>query len=127
MDPNAMPGQNIPMGFLGTVILFFGWFGFNPGSSLAFDGWRTGPCGDRDDQYAAGRSGGLYCMAMALYVDRRAVQKSLTRVCRSTVFWRGSLPSRHRAFVDPWAAVLIGCFAGVIVCLASFALEKGRD
>ncbi|MEZ4559716.1 MAG: hypothetical protein R2854_25300 [Caldilineaceae bacterium] len=35
---NAMPGHNIPMGVLGTVILFFGWFGFNPGSSLAFTG-----------------------------------------------------------------------------------------
>ena len=35
---NAMPGHNIPMGVLGTIILFFGWFGFNPGSSLAFVG-----------------------------------------------------------------------------------------
>ena len=35
---NAMPGHNIPMGVLGTIILFFGWFGFNPGSSLAFMG-----------------------------------------------------------------------------------------
>ena len=37
---NAMPGHNIPMGILGTIILFFGWFGFNPGSSLAFVGRR---------------------------------------------------------------------------------------
>ena len=35
---NAMPGHNIPMGILGTIILFFGWFGFNPGSSLSFVG-----------------------------------------------------------------------------------------
>ena len=35
---NAMPGHDIPMGILGTIILFFGWFGFNPGSSLAFMG-----------------------------------------------------------------------------------------
>src|SRR5262245_12710079 len=31
---NSIPGHNIPMGVLGTIILFFGWFGFNPGSSL---------------------------------------------------------------------------------------------
>ncbi len=31
---NAIPGHNIPMGILGTIILFFGWFGFNPGSAL---------------------------------------------------------------------------------------------
>src|SRR5947209_7702752 len=32
---NAIPGHNVPMVVLGTLILAFGWFGFNPGSSLA--------------------------------------------------------------------------------------------
>ena len=30
----AMPGHNVPMVVLGTFILAFGWFGFNPGSTL---------------------------------------------------------------------------------------------
>ena len=33
--PQAMPGHDIPMVVLGTFILAFGWFGFNPGSTLA--------------------------------------------------------------------------------------------
>src|SRR5439155_3306396 len=33
--PQAMPGHNVPMVVLGTFILAFGWFGFNPGSTLA--------------------------------------------------------------------------------------------
>jgi len=34
-SPNAMPAHNIPMGLFGTIILFFGWIGFNGGSTFA--------------------------------------------------------------------------------------------
>ncbi len=36
--PLAMPGHSIPLGMLGVLLLFFGWFGFNGGSVLALDG-----------------------------------------------------------------------------------------
>ncbi|WP_312634413.1 ammonium transporter [Oscillibacter sp.] len=34
----AIPGHSITLGCLGVFILWFGWFGFNPASSLAIDG-----------------------------------------------------------------------------------------
>ena len=33
--PQAIPGHHMPMVVLGTFILAFGWFGFNPGSTLS--------------------------------------------------------------------------------------------
>ena len=38
MDLPTPPGHNIPMGVLGTIILFFGWFGFNPARRSGFVG-----------------------------------------------------------------------------------------
>ncbi|MEN9266327.1 MAG: hypothetical protein Q6K99_08840, partial [Thermostichales cyanobacterium BF4_bins_65] len=34
-EPRAIPGHNLPMGMLGVFILFFGWIGFNAGSTTA--------------------------------------------------------------------------------------------
>ena len=35
--PNAIPGHNMVFVTLGVMILWFGWFGFNPGSTLSVD------------------------------------------------------------------------------------------
>lgn len=37
-EPRAIPGHNLTVGALGVFILWFGWFGFNPGSQLAAAG-----------------------------------------------------------------------------------------
>jgi Amt family ammonium transporter len=39
--PKAIPGHNLAYGALGVFILWFGWFGFNPGSELAATGGST--------------------------------------------------------------------------------------
>lgn len=34
---NAIPGHNMPLAMIGVVVLWLGWFGFNPGSTMAAD------------------------------------------------------------------------------------------
>ncbi len=35
--PRALPGHSIPLAMTGVILLFIGWFGFNPGSQLQAD------------------------------------------------------------------------------------------
>jgi Amt family ammonium transporter len=120
---NAMPGHNIPMGVLGTVILFFGWFGFNPGSSLAFTG------SGRDlavlaavNTLLAGAAGGMssmFYMWMLGPTKKPDPGLSVNGILAGLVAITAPC-----AFVSTLSAVVIGLIAGVVVCLATFALER---
>jgi Amt family ammonium transporter len=120
---NAMPGHNIPMGVLGTIILFFGWFGFNPGSSLAFTG------GGRElavlaavNTLLAGAAGGMSSM---LYMWLMGPTKKPDPGLSVNGILAGLVAiTAPCAFVSTLAAVVIGLIAGVLVCLATFWLEK---
>jgi ammonium transporter, Amt family len=120
---NAMPGHNIPMGVLGTIILFFGWFGFNPGSSLAFIGsGRELAVLAAVNTLLAGAAGGVSSM---IYVWVFGPTKKPDPGLSVNGILAGLVAiTAPCAFVSSPAAVLIGLIAGVLVCLATFALEK---
>lgn len=120
---NAMPGHDIPMGVLGTIILFFGWFGFNPGSSLAFMGaGRVLAVTAAINTLLAGAAGGVAAMTVMWLAGpgkKPDPGLSVNGILAGLVAITASC-----AFVDPPAAVLIGLTAGALVCAATFALEK---
>jgi ammonium transporter, Amt family len=120
---NAMPGHNIPMGVLGTIILFFGWFGFNPGSSLAFMGsGRELAVLAAVNTLLAGAAGGISSM---LYMWLMGPTKKPDPGLSVNGILAGLVAiTAPCAFVSPLAAVVIGLIAGVLVCLVTFALEK---
>jgi ammonium transporter, Amt family len=120
---NAMPGHNIPMGVLGTIILFFGWFGFNPGSSLAFLGaGRELAVLAAINTLLAGAAGGVSSMLYMWWFG--PTQKPDPGLSVNGILAGLVAITAPCAFVSTLAAVVIGLISGVIVCLATFGLEK---
>ena len=133
---NAMPGHNIPMGILGTIILFFGWFGFNPGSSLGLivaasaDG--SVPASNWPinltviaamNTLLAGAAGGASAMAYTWLTGSKKPSPSMSVNGILAGLVAITAPC---AFVDGWSAVIIGLVAGVLVVLATGWLERAK-
>jgi Amt family ammonium transporter len=111
------------LGILGTIILFFGWFGFNPGSSLAFVGTGGALATNAAvNTLIAGAVGGCVAMFYMWFVGpskKPDPAMSVNGVLAGLV-----AVTAPCAFIDSTGAVIIGGVAGIIVVLASFALEK---
>ena len=122
-SPNAMPGHNIPLGILGTIILYFGWFGFNPGSSLGFMGAsRMLAVNAAVNTLIAGAIGG--CVAMFYMWLISPAKKPDPSMSVNGILAGLVAITAPCAFVDSIGAVAIGAVSGVLVCLASAWLEK---
>ena len=120
---NTIPGHNIAMGVLGTIILFFGWFGFNPGSSLGFTGaFRNLAVIAAINTLIAGAVGG--CAAMFYMWFFGPTRKPDPAMSVNGLLAGLVAITAPCAFVDTWAAAVIGLVAGVWVCVASVLLEK---
>lgn len=120
---NTIPGHSISLGILGTIILFFGWFGFNPGSSLGFvGGFRNLAVIAAINTLMAGAAGGIAAMSYAWLLGptkKPDASMSVNGILAGLVAITAPC-----AFVDSWAAVVIGLIAGLIVCWATALLDK---
>jgi ammonium transporter, Amt family len=119
---NAIPGHNMPYAVLGTLILWFGWFGFNPGSTLGVvSGGKVGFFGyvalTTNLAAAAGGLGGI-CVAW-LVLRKPDVSMMLNGVLAALVAITAAC-----GFVSPWAAVLIGFVAASIAVVAVPLVER---
>jgi Amt family ammonium transporter len=119
---NAIPGHNIPYAVLGTIILWFGWFGFNPGSTLGV------VTGDRVGFFAyvalttnlAAAAGAVSGAITAWLVLRKPdISMMLNGVLAALV-----AVTAASGFVAPWAAVVIGLVSGVIAVVGVLAVER---
>lgn len=98
-----LKGHNMPYVVVGTFILFFGWFGFNINSaSLGLNAVNT---------LLAGAAGAI----AAVYITLLRTEKAdIEMACNGALAGLVGITAPC-AYVDPWAAVVIGLLAGVIM------------
>ncbi len=119
--PRAIPGHNMPLFGLGIFILWLGWFGFNPGSTLgAMDGRFTQVILVTNLAAAAGVLGAL--------VTSRLKQGTLD----IGMAGNGAIAAlvaitAPSGYIDAWAAPIIGLVAGLGVPLCIYAIDKRLD
>jgi Amt family ammonium transporter len=116
--PRSIPGHSVPLVVLGMLILFLGWFGFNPGSTLAATDLRISVIAV--NTFLAGTAGGL----VAYYI--RFIQTGKVDIAATCSGIIGGLVAITApcAFVEAWAAVVIGAIAGPLVVYGARFLEE---
>jgi Amt family ammonium transporter len=118
---NPIPGHNIPYAVLGTFILWFGWFGFNPGSTLSVDFGGFGYFAYvATTTNIAAAAGGLSGLATAWIVLKKPdISMMLNGVIAALVAITAA-----SGFVAPWAAVVVGVVSGIIAVVGVIWVEK---
>jgi len=114
-----IPGHNIPLAALGVFILWFGWFGFNPGSTTA---------ASKDiamifaNTNLAAAAGAVFAMITAwIKFKKPDVGMSLNGALAGLVAITSPC-----ATVTPFSSVVIGAIAGVLVVLSVLFFDRIR-
>jgi ammonium transporter, Amt family len=118
---NAIPGHNMAYTTLGVIILWFGWFGFNPGSTLSVDfggvGFFAYVALNTNIAAAAGVLGAV--ITSWVVIKKPDLSMMLNGAIAALVAITAAC-----AFVAPWAAIVIGLVAGAIVVPGVLLVEK---
>jgi Amt family ammonium transporter len=114
--PKAILGHNIPLAALGVFILWFGWFGFNPGSTTTGDG-SIGYIAVTTNLSAA--AGAIVAMCVAWIIMKKpdasmALNGALAGLVAITAPCDG---------VSPMAAIIIGSVGGALVVLSVLFID----
>ena len=117
---NTIPGHNLPLASIGAFILWFGWFGFNPGSTLgAVGNWEL--IGSVVvNTFLASASGGIATMFYTYYSYGKI---DITMVINGVLAGLVSITAGCNV-VNPFSAIIIGLIAGVLVDIAVLFFDK---
>jgi ammonium transporter, Amt family len=116
--PNAIPGHNMTSATIGVFVLWFGWFGFNPGSTMAADGASIAHIAVTTNVAAA--SATLSSMIVAWVLLKKPDLGITLNGCLAGLV----AITAPCAFVSVGSALIIGLVAGVIVVAAVVSFDK---
>lgn len=115
--PNAIPGHNMGFAMLGCLILWIGWFGFNPGSQLAAD--DAVPYIAVTTNLAAAAGGITATVTAWLVIGKPDLSMIINGILAGLVGITAGC-----AGVSYWGAVIIGAIAGIIVVFSVLFFDK---
>ena len=115
--PQAIPGHNLVLAALGTFILWFGWFGFNPGSTTAANTDTALIAVTTNLSAAAGAISAMFTAWIVL--GKPDGSMSLNGALAGLVAITSPC-----ANVSPLSAIFIGLIAGVLVVLSVLFIER---
>jgi len=119
---NAIPGCNLPLATLGTLILWFGWFGFNGGSELKVS--NVGEANAVALVFVNTNMAAAGGLVFALILARLRFGKAdLTMVLNGALAGLVAITAEPLT-PSPIVATLIGGVGGLIVVLSIIALDK---
>jgi ammonium transporter, Amt family len=119
--PRAIPGHSMPLVGLGTLILFVGWFGFNPGSTLAIGDVRMAEVAVVT---LLGCAGGIIGAFVATQLKQRTIDIGMIANGAIAGLVAITAPS---GYVEAWAGPIIGFVAGLIVVFGVIWIDKRID
>ena len=126
--PHTFPPHSVALQVLGTFILWFGWYGFNPGSTLAIS-----PAGYGDvaalcavTTTLSGASGAVSAMFLDTLLGFLAEGEAEYDLSMAMNGCLGGLVSITAgcSVLEPWAAVLTGILGGMVYVFSSKLLVK---
>jgi Amt family ammonium transporter len=119
--PRAIPGHSMPLVGLGTLILFVGWFGFNPGSTLGIGDVRMAEVAVVT---LLGCAGGVIGAFVATQIKQRTIDIGMIANGAIAGLVAITAPS---GYVEAWAGPIIGFVAGLIVVFGVIWIDKRID
>ena len=120
-EPNVIPGHNMPLVGLAVLVLWFGWFGFNAGSTLGAIGLRFADVAVVTNLAAAA---GVIGALSVSYLRVKTFDIGMAGNGAIAALVAITAPS---GYVEFWAAPIIGFVAGGLVVICIIAIDKLVD